>query len=91
MKVKKKPRFKSIENAEKRIRLLEMRLKELDAICLRYKRDYQTAQGVCLMLAKLAADGQAFSNPLDVITAKEGRDMILHGAGLNPDGSSISK
>jgi hypothetical protein len=91
MQLKKKPRFKSVENAEKRIRLLEKQLKELDAICSRYKRDYQTAQSVCLSLAKLAADGPCFFNPLDIATAKEGRDMILRSAGLNPDGSFIPK
>jgi hypothetical protein len=40
-----------------------------------------------LALAKLAADGPAFYNPLDVIVAVKVRDEILHRHGLNPDGS----
>jgi hypothetical protein len=87
----KKTRFKTIESAEARIRLLERRIEQYEEICTRYKRDYQTSQNVCLMLAKLAADGPAFSNPADAMTAQQGRDMILRGAGLNPDGSLISK
>lgn len=86
----KKTRFKSIEAAEARIRLLEKRIGQLDVICSSYERDYKTAQNVCLMLAKLAADGPAFFNPLDIVTAKQGRDVILRRAGLNPDGSPIS-
>jgi hypothetical protein len=87
----KKTRFKSIESAEARIRILERRIQEYEGICTRYKGDYETAQNVCLMLAKLAADGPAFYNPLEAMAAKQGRDMILHGAGINPDGSPISK
>jgi len=87
----KKKRFKTIENAEKRIRLLERRIKDLNSICTRAKGDYQTAKIVCLMLAKLSADGPAFDNPLDAMAAKQGRDMILFGVGLNPDGTKISK
>jgi hypothetical protein len=39
------------------------------------------------ILAKLAAKGAAFFNPLDVFAAEKVRDEILATMNMNPDGS----
>jgi len=50
-----KTRFKTIENAEKRIRLLERRLADYERICIRMDTEKE-------MLAMLAARAPAFSD-----------------------------
>lgn len=50
-----KPRFKTIENAEKRIRLLERRIQQYESICNRMEREKE-------MLAMLAARAPSFSD-----------------------------
>lgn len=89
--VKKKTRFKSIETAEKRVLLLERRLKELDDICSRYRQDARRERDKNLLLAKLAAKGPAFFNPIEAMAAEIARDHILAENGINPDGSPIPK
>lgn len=83
MKTKRKPRFKSVEAAERRVRLLEKRRDEYEEICQRYERQL-------IALAKLAATGPAFYNPLEVAAVEELRDRLLRSIRLNPDGSIIS-
>ena len=39
------------------------------------------------LLAKLAATGPAFDNPLEAMAAKKLRDVVLSSIGLNPDGT----
>jgi len=87
----KKTRFKSIETAEKRIRLLDWRLKELEDICTRYRQDAKREREKNLLLAKLAAKGPAFFNPIEAMAAEIARDYILAENGINPDGSPIPK
>ena len=79
---KKKTRFKTLENAERRIRLLERRLEEYDAICVRLKQER-------IQLAKLAATGPTFFNPLEAFAAQELRDNLLKQLGMHPDGAFI--
>lgn len=83
MRVKKKPRFKSVENAEKRIRLLERRIQDYEQICTRMDRQIA-------LLAKLSATGPAFFNPLEAMAAETLRDEVLTKLKLNPDGSPIA-
>jgi hypothetical protein len=84
---KQKQRFKSIESAERRIRLLEKRFAELDGICDQYVAELKAQKKVSVALAKLASKGPAFSNPLDAWEAEQCRDLILSQCGLNPDGT----
>lgn len=86
---KKKPRFKNLETAEARIRLLEKRFKELEDICTRIKQEAKTEKEKNLLLAKLAAKGPAFFSPIEAATAETVRDHILQEHGMNPDGSWI--
>lgn len=87
----KKTRFKSQESAEARVRLLEKRLHELDAIATRYSNELKQQRKLSLLLAKLAAKGPAFFNPLEILDAQRCRDLILSQNGMNPDGSFIGK
>lgn len=87
----KKTRFKSQESAEARVRLLEKRLQELDAIATRYSNELKQQRKLSLLLAKLAAKGPAFFNPLEALDAERCRDLILSQNGMNPDGSCIRK
>lgn len=73
---------KSISGAQTRVRQLERLYRELNEIAERY---YQERN----QLAKLAADGAAFLNPLHVAEAKQTRDRVLKSLHLNPDGSPI--
>lgn len=78
----KKTRFKTLETAERRVRLLEKRLQEYEEICQR--KDVELN-----MLAKLAAAGPAFFSPLDAIAAERMRDARLRMMGMHPNGTFI--
>lgn len=41
----------------------------------------------CKLLAKLAATGPAFSNPLEAMAAEKLRDVLLDAMGLQSDGT----
>lgn len=84
---KKKTRFKSVESAEARVRLLEKRMQDYERICARIAADLKTQKRLAVLLAKLAATGPAFLNPLEALDAERCRDLILSENGLNPDGS----
>lgn len=87
----KKTRFKSIGTAESRVRLLEKRLAELDAICCRRTSELRFQRQVSVLLARLAAKGPAFFNPLEALDAERVRDLILAENGMNPDGTFVAK
>lgn len=81
---KKKTRFKSLENAERRVRLLEQRIKEYEVICGRKDAELN-------LLARLAATGPAFFNPLTAAEAECVRDARLRNLHMHPDGTFISE
>jgi hypothetical protein len=68
----------NIEYAVKRIRQLKQPIKELE--------------DETVVLAKLAATGRAFFNPLEAFAAESIRDRILRDkCRLNPDGTFIKR
>lgn len=76
-------RFKSQQGAERRVRELEKRLHELDSVARKMAKQL-------LLLARLAAEGPAFDNPLVAYEAKKIRDDILRRMGMGPDGKVLS-
>jgi len=74
----------TLAGASRRIQQLQNQIIELDSICCRLKDER-------VMLAKLAATGPAFFNPMDAWKAEKVRDEILKRCGLNSDGSRLSK
>lgn len=79
-----KHKFKSIDGAVRRIRELEKIVASYGAIVSRLNNERQ-------LLAKLAARGPCFYNPLEAMVAEKLRDDILRRVQLNPDGTSIEK
>ena len=79
----KKTRFKSLESAERRIRQLQQRIKDYEAICARKTDELH-------LLAKLAATGPAFFNPLEAAAAEKIRDALLYRMRMNPDGTFLN-
>lgn len=77
-----KSRFKSQAGAERRVRQLEKQTATLKAIAKKFYSER-------IMLAKLAAKGPAFFNPLHAMEAATVRDEILRKLNMNPDGSFI--
>ncbi len=73
---------KSITGAERMVRSLQKQVVTLDAIATKWNHERK-------MLAKLAATGPAFFNPLDVMDAERIRDEILAQIGMRPDGTFI--
>lgn len=73
-----KPR--SLPGAAQRVRNLEKQIEALETILRRWKAER-------ILLAKLAAKGPAFFNPLEAFTAERVRDSILDQIGMRPDGS----
>jgi hypothetical protein len=43
------------------------------------------------LMARLAADGPCFFNPLEAMAAKQRRNLLLAAQWLNPDGSPVPK
>jgi hypothetical protein len=82
--VKKSRPIKSLKYAQRRIRELEKLVSTWRGIAGELNEDRA-------MLAKLAADGPAFFNPLNVHEAKRLRNLILGQLGMNPDGTFIKK
>lgn len=73
---------RSLKAAENRVNLLQRHLQELDAIARRYKLERDA-------IAKLAATGPAFFNPLDAAEAEGIRNRVLREQRMNPDGTFI--
>ncbi len=85
MATKRKPyKPKSLEGAARRVR-------ELQNIIEQYERHGQERRREVILLAKLAAKGPAFTNPLEAFAAEHIRDQWLRIVGLNPDGTPITK
>ena len=86
MKTKKKPvrRFKTHAMAEQRLNQVEKKLEQERDRVERHRQNM-------LLLAKLAADGPCFDNPLNAMEAKALRNDLLYQAGLRPDGSAVKK
>jgi len=71
---------KSLTGAQRRVRELEQQVAALNSLLNQWKCE-RTA------LAKLAAKGPAFFNPLEAIAAECLRDGILGSLGMRPDGT----
>ena len=70
---------KTITGAQRRVRELQKQNDDLNELASRLMNER-------VALAKLAADGPAFFNPLEVMNAKRIRDGILARNGFGPDG-----
>lgn len=66
----KKPGFKTLESALRRIVLLQKHIKTYEEICTRMERQK-------ILLAKLASKEPQFFNPLEAMAAETVRDEIL--------------
>ncbi len=76
---------RSINGAQARVRNLEKQVAYLDKWAGELVQERR-------ILAKLAAEGPAFFNPLDAFAAKTLRDKILEReCRLNPDGSPMEQ
>lgn len=78
--MKKPYKAKSLTGARRRVRVLEKLMESQRDLLDQYADDRKT-------LAKLAAEGPTFFNPLHVMAAKGLRNSILANMGLNPDGT----
>ena len=74
---------KSLAGAEMRVRELQRQLREANEILERWAMERK-------LLAKLAAKGPCFDNPLIVFDAEKIRDGILKNCGLAPDGKFLN-
>lgn len=78
-----KARFKSLASANRELGRLREALHDIGERWRECDRDR-------IDFAKLAADGPAFHNPLQVAEVKARRDELLRTrCGLNPDGSPL--
>jgi hypothetical protein len=80
---------KTLAGAQCRVRQLEKIVASMnngwaDCECRENK-----ANANCQLLARLAAKGPAFDNPLEAMAAGKIRDEVLCDIGLNPDGTKI--
>lgn len=78
---------KSLAGAQRKARELQRDNQQLYAEIADLKRYLVREQHASRMLARLAAKGPAFDNPLIAWEAEQLRDRILAELGLNPDGS----
>lgn len=82
---------KSLSGAQRRVRELLKQRKELMADLQRLDQHLNNFLKERIMLAKLAAKGPAFDNPLVAFEAEQIRDDILRRVGLAPDGKFLPK
>jgi len=83
--MKKPYKAKSIKSAQRRVRELQRLFDEAVTALGQYAKDRRN-------LAKLAAEGPAFFNPIEVAAIKRLRDEILRSeCKLNPDGTIINE
>lgn len=81
---------KSLRGAERRVRELLKQRDECDELISRLAAERNRALEERNLLAKLAARGPAFFNPLEVMALEKLRDQILCDVWkMNPDGSPI--
>ena len=78
MKTKYKPR--TLSGAAQRVAQLQSQIDERESLLKQWYADR-------IALAKLAAKGPAFFNPLEAMAAEKVRDAILAKIGMRPDGS----
>lgn len=71
---------KTLSGAQRRVRELMKQREALNDLIEQLVRERH-------MLAKLAAKGPAFFNPLEVMEAEQLRDAVLDRLGMNPDGT----
>ncbi len=84
-KKKRKPyKPRTLKGAESYVKNLRFQLAEME----RYDRWKTHAIN---MLARLAADGPTFFDPMKVAEARKIRDETLKNLGLNPDGTPLKK
>jgi hypothetical protein len=74
---------KTITGAQARVRQLENLVRQYDRLSTRLNNERN-------LMAKMAADGPCFFNPLDAMAAKVVRDRILKEIGHKPDGTPIT-
>lgn len=90
MKTKQKPYVaKTITGAQRKVRELQRDIEQLRAELADVDRYLVREQHTSRLLARLAATGPAFDNPLIAWEAEERRNKILAELGLNPDGTPI--
>jgi predicted aminopeptidase len=91
MTTKPKPyRATSLPAAQREVRALRKRLTEFRALLDRYAANLKQCEADRRELAKLAAKGPAFDNPLRAFAAETLRDQVLlHECRLNPDGKFV--
>ena len=81
---------KSISGAEREVRGLRRQIEHLNDVLGRYMDEAKQLQEHRRTLAKLAAEGAAFDNPLVAMAAKELRNRILRDeCSLAPDGTYL--
>lgn len=74
---------KSLASAQRRVRELNRLIEDYRQVVDRFHRER-------VLLAKLAAKGPAFFNPLEAAAAESVRDEILRrDCRMNPDGSFV--
>jgi hypothetical protein len=86
-----KHRFKSIEGAVRRIRQLEKQQRIATGILTGRNLEIKQLDSDRKLMARLAADGPCFFNPLEAMAAKQRRNLLLAAQWLNPDGSPVPK
>lgn len=84
MTLRKPYQAKSINGAQRRVRQLQKQLDECHRLLGQFAKER-------LLLAKLAATGPAFFNPLEAFAAEDVRDKILAQNGMNSDGTFKNK
>lgn len=80
---------KSLKGAQRRVRDLTAQVKHLNEVLGVWMERTKEYREHCRTLAKLAADGPAFDNPLKIYEAKNLRDTVLRECNLKPDGSHL--
>lgn len=82
---------KSLAGAQRKVRQLQRDNQQLSNAVKEFAQLFGRAEHEKRMLARLAAKGPAFDNPLIAWEAEALRDRILAGLGLKPDGSPLPK
>lgn len=75
---------KSLKGAERKVRDLHKLLQQCNEVIERFDKERT-------LLAKLAATGPAFFNPLEAMAAQNVRDRILAQEGMNSDGTFVKR
>lgn len=88
---KRKPyKAKSIEGAQRKVRSLQRDIEQWRALVGDLERYLVREQHTSRLLARMAAEGPAFDNPLVAMEAKNRRDQKLAELGMKPDGTVLA-